>query len=396
MLKRAVSMWAGLLLMAGALIPQPSVASTDVIPPRSSIALTRVASGLTQPVFVTHAGDDRLFVVEQAGVIKIVKNGAVLPTPFLNITSQVFCCGEQGLLGLAFEPNYATTGRFYVYHTVQRNNGTDNVIARYTVGSNPDVANPASRVEVLYIPHRGVVDGQPQDNDNHNGGWLAFGPDGMLYAGSGDGGAGGDPFCAAQNESSLLGKILRLNVVGQSTYALPAGQTTPAWHIGLRNPWRASFDRQTGDLYIADVGQGAREEVSLAHASTTSTLNFGWPQREGAAAYPTSCPASSIPRTEPILDYARNIGTSITGGYVYRGKAFPALNGLYFFGDYGSGKLFAAWPVNAQGFTYAEVLNARFNVASFGEDKDGELYVVSYAGSVFKIGMPVFAPNISR
>ena len=338
MLKRVLPIFAGLMLFAGVMLPQQSLASTGVIPPNSStvsITLAPVVSGLQQPVFVTHAGDDRLFVVEQAGVIKIIKDGAILPTPFLSITNQVECCGEQGLLGLAFEPDYKTTGRFYVYHTVKRGGFTDNLIARYTVSTNPDVANAASRVEVLYIPHHvGSV-----DNSNHNGGWIGFGPDGLLYAGVGDGGGGGDPFCTAQNANALLGKILRINVVGQTAYSLPAGQSSPVWHIGLRNPWRASFDRQTGDLYIADVGQGAREEVSVAPAGISTTVNFGWSQREGSIAYPSSCPVSAIQRTEPIIDYGRSVGTSITGGYVYRGGAYPWLSGVYFFGEYGSDRL---------------------------------------------------------
>lgn len=403
MLKRVVSFMAGVVLMAGASIPQTTVADTAVIPPNSpqvSIALTPVASGFTQPVFVTHAGDDRLFVVEQAGIIKIIKNGAVLPVPFLNITDQVKCCGEQGLLGLAFEPDYKTTGRFYVYHTVLRNGHTDEVIARYTVSSNPDVANASSRVEVLYIPHH-VGN---EDNENHNGGWIGFGPDGLLYAGVGDGGGGGDPFCTAQDSSSLLGKILRLNVSGQMTYTLPAGQTNLALHIGLRNPWRASFDRLTGDLYIADVGQSAREEVNVISSSITSTVNFGWSQREGTIAYPRSpaCPTSPIPRTEPILDYGRNVGSSVTGGYVYRGGAYPWLNGVYFFGDFGSGKMFAAWkPTGNAGYTFAEVKDAGFNISSFGEDRDGDLYVVNYAGSIHKLtstfrGQLKYLPSVSR
>jgi glucose/arabinose dehydrogenase len=392
MIKRTAVLLTSIALMAGLLSFPLSPALASVIPPKSSIALIPIASGFTQPLYITHAGDDRLFVVEQPGVIKIIKNGVVMPTPFLNITSQVRCCGEEGLLGLAFEPNYAATGRFYVYHTVFRNGFSDNVIARYNVGNNPDVANPASRVEVLYIPHHvGSV-----DNGNHNGGWLGFGPDGLLYAGVGDGGGGGDPYCQAQNANSLLGKILRIHVEGQATYALPAGQGNPVLHVGLRNPWRASFDRQTGQLFIADVGQGSREEISLAPGGTASTLNFGWPQREGSIAYSSTCPVNAIPRTEPIIDYGRSVGSSITGGYVYRGKALPQLSGLYLFGDYGSGRIFAAWPIGSQDYTYVDVLNARFNVSSFGEDKDGELYVVSYAGGVFKIGLPTHLPHVVR
>lgn len=403
MSKHIASLMAGFILLTGILLPQRSIANADVIPPNSpkiSISLTPFISGLSQPVFVTHAGDDRLFVVEQAGIIKIVKNGAVLPTPFLNITSQVQCCGEEGLLGLAFEPNYQTTGRFYVYHTVKRGGFTDNVIARYSVSSNPDVADAASRVEVLYIPHHSGND----DNSNHNGGWIGFGPDGLLYAGVGDGGSSGDPFCAAENNNALLGKILRLDVTGQMTYTLPAGQASPVLHVGLRNPWRASFDRQTGELYIADVGQNAREEVNMISSSVTSTVNFGWSQREGAIAYPRSpaCPINPTPRTEPILDYGHSVGQSITGGYVYRGGAYPWLSGVYFFGDYGSRLMFAAWrPDGNTSFSYAEVKDTGFRISSFGEDLQGELYVVNYAGSLYKLssvfrGESVFVPNVIK
>lgn len=403
MLKHVVSFMAGFMLITGSPLPRQSVASADVIPPNSpqvSIALTPFVSGFTQPVFVTHAGDDRLFVVEQAGIIKIIKAGAILPTPFLSITNQVKCCGEQGLLGLAFEPDYKTSGRFYVYHTVLRDGFSDQVIARYQVSGNPDVANPASRVEVLPIPHH-VGN---EDNGNHNGGWIGFGPDGLLYAGVGDGGGSGDPFCAAQDSNSLLGKMLRINVTGQTTYTLPAGQTNPVLHIGLRNPWRASFDRQTGDFYIADVGQGAREEVNVISGSIATTVNFGWSEREGAIAYPRSpaCPTSATPRTEPFADYGRNVGSSITGGYVYRGGAFPWLSSVYFFGDFGSGRLFAAWkPNGSMSFTFAEVKDAGFNISSFGEDRNGELYVVNYAGSVLKLtsvlrDKSVYLPGVNR
>lgn len=382
-------------------------ASPLVIPsnsPSVSVDFEEVASGLNRPVFVTHAGDARLFVVEQNGVIKIIKNGAVLSTPFLSLTTLVQCCGEEGLLGLAFEPNYATTDRFYVYYT---NKSGDQVIARYQVSGNPDVADPSSGQILLTIPH--------PNYGNHNGGWLGFGPDNNLYAGVGDGGGGGDPFCAAQDPADLRGKILRLNVVGQVTYTIPAGnvftttQRPEVWAIGLRNPWRNSFDRQTGDLYIADVGQNAREEVNFAPANSPAGLNFGWSQYEGSIPYsdgssnagPFDCPPSGITPTVPITDYGRSLGSSITGGYVYRGQRFPWLNGVYFYADFGSGKLFAAWKSSSgSSFATAFIRDTGYNVSSFGEDVNGELYVVDYTNNtIYRLkfrGRSVYAPIALR
>ncbi|MCS6848275.1 MAG: PQQ-dependent sugar dehydrogenase [Anaerolineae bacterium] len=382
--------------------------SPAAIPPNSpsvSISFEEVASGFTRPVFVTHAGDARLFVVEQNGVIKIIKNGAVLSTPFLSLTALVRCCGEEGLLGLAFEPNYVTTGRFYVYYT---NKSGDQVIARYQVSSNPDVADPNSGQILLIIPH--------PEYGNHNGGWLGFGPDGNLYAGVGDGGGGGDPFCAAQDPTDLRGKILRLNVAGQVTYTIPAGniftttQRPEVWAIGLRNPWRNSFDRQTGDLYVADVGQNAREEVNFAPASSSAGLNFGWSQFEGSIPYSDGssnagafdCPPSGIAPTMPITDYGRSLGSSITGGYVYRGQRYPWLNGVYFYADFGSGKLFAAWKSSPNSpFATAFIRDTGYNVSSFGEDANGELYLVSYSGAIYRLrsefrGKLVYVPIAVR
>lgn len=384
-------------------------ASPLTIPPNSpsvSIDFVEVASGFNRPVFVTHAGDARLFVVEQNGVIRIIKNGAVLGTPFLSLTSLVQCCGEEGLLGLAFEPNYATTGRFYVYYT---NKSGNQVIARYQVSGNPDIADPSSGQILLTIPH--------PNYGNHNGGWLSFGPDGNLYAGTGDGGGGGDPFCAAQDPADLRGKILRLNVVGQVTYTIPAGnvftatQRPEVWAIGLRNPWRNSFDRQTGDLYIADVGQNAREEVNFAPANSPAGLNFGWSQYEGSIPYsdgssnagPFDCPPSGITPTMPITDYGRSLGSSITGGYVYRGQSYPWLNGVYFYADFGSGKLFAAWKSSpGSSFTGAFIRDTGYSVASFGEDVNGELYLVNYTNNtIYRLtsefrGQSVYVPIALR
>jgi len=367
--------------------------SSAIVPPNSprvSIGFEEVQSGFVMPVFVTHAGDARLFVVQQNGLIRVIKNGVTLATPFLNLTSLVQCCGEDGLLGLAFEPDYATTGRFYVYYT---NKSGNQLIARYQVSSNPDIADPASAQIVMTIPH--------PDYGNHNGGWIAFGPDGNLYASVGDGGGGGDPFCAAQDPADWRGKILRLNVVGQITYTIPPGnvftdtQKPEVWAIGLRNPWRNSFDRQTGDLYIADVGQSAREEVNFAPAGSPAGLNFGWSQFEGNIPYsdgisnagPFDCPASGIAPTMPIADYGRSMGTSVTGGYVYRGASYPWLNGIYFYADFNTGRLFAAWkPTPSAAFTSAFIRHTGHNVSSFGEDVNGELYLVSYSnGRIYRL-----------
>ena len=322
--------------------------------PSIQYAFTSVATDLSNPVFVGHAGDDRLFILEQGGAIKILKNGAVLEKPFLDISGRVLCCGERGLLGLAFEPNYATTQRFYVYYSDRDSDPSpdvdttgDIVIARYTAASdNQDVANTLE-TRVLTIPHRTY--------GNHNGGWLGFGPDGFLYAGTGDGGNGGDPDCRSSNPHDLLGKLLRLNVVGQITYTSPISnlQNTitnaapEVWAIGVRNPWRNSFDRQTGAFYVGDVGQNIWEEINALPAHSAAGLNLGWNRREGNHSYSDSCAASLIANTDPVAEYnhAESTGqcASVTGGYVYRGSSQPWLNGSYFYGDACSGQLWALW-----------------------------------------------------
>jgi glucose/arabinose dehydrogenase len=359
--------------------------SLEIAPddPRIVYSLTPIPTGdLTRPTVVTNAGDTRLFIAEQAGRIKVFKNGGLLGTPFLDVSGLVRCCGEEGLLGLAFEPDYANTGRFYIYYT---NNDGDQVIARYNVSNNPDIADSGSAQILMTIPH--------PDHGNHNGGWLGFGPDDNLYAGVGDGGGGGDPFCAAQNPSDWRGKLLRLNVVGQVTYTVPAGnvftatQEPEVWAIGLRNPWRASFDRQTGDLYIGDVGQSAREEIDFVPGNSGAGLNFGWSQFEGSIPYsdgtsnngPFDCPPSGIAPTQPITDYDRSLGSTVTGGYVYRGSSYPSLKGVYFYADFGSGKLWAAWKATAASpFSTAFIKDTGINVSTFGEDVKGELYLADY------------------
>jgi len=249
----------------------------------------------------------------------------------------------------------------------------------------------------MTIPH--------PNQSNHNGGWLGFGPDGNLYIGVGDGGGGGDPYCTAQNANDWRGKLLRINVVGQVTYTIPSGNifTTPqkpeVFAIGLRNPWRASFDRTTGDLYIGDVGQGAREEVNFAPSGLGAGVNYGWSKFEGTLPYSNGCPASSIAPRAPFVDYGRSLGTSVTGGYVYRGSSYPWLNGVYFYGDFGSGRVWAAWQTGTGVFSTTLINVPQYSISSWGEDVNGELYLVHYGGTVYRLtstytaGTPTHTPT---
>jgi glucose/arabinose dehydrogenase len=282
-----------------------------------SITLTPVATGLSLPVAIAHAGDNsgRLFIVEQAGVIRVYDGSPPLET-FLDISEDVACCGERGLLGLAFDPDFETNGYFYVDYV---DNGGNSTVARYTASGSPQTGNPASRVILKQVQ---------RPRSNHNGGQIAFGPDGYLYVGQGDSGGSGDPDEVAQDINSLLGKIWRLDVDNAPTYVPSTnpfvGQAgaDEIWALGLRNPWRFSFDRLTGELFIADVGQGAIEEVNLQPGGTTAAVNYGWDTMEGSACFePASgCNASGL--TPPIIEYGHSAGNcSITGGYRYRGSA---------------------------------------------------------------------------
>lgn len=351
-------------------------------------------SGLDRPVFLTTAGaDGRLFIVEQNGTIRIVKNGALLATPFLDISSQVRSPSdgggnEEGLLGLAFPPDYSTTGQFFVYYTYSISGGGNNRLSRFSVSANADQANSNSEQLVLDLPH--------PTNDNHNGGMIGFGPDGYLYIGTGDGGMQDN----AQETSVLLGKILRIDVRGaQQPYAVPPGNPFSGpvnrpeiWHYGLRNPWRFSFDRGTGEQYIADVGQGAIEELDREQAGQGGR-NFGWSITEGRGCYPpgsTGCDTGGL--TLPVLQYAHSGGRcSITGGYVYRGLLYPRMRGLYFFADFCSGEIWgvdrAAIPADAP----APMLDTTENIVSFGEDARGELYVISLGGAIYRLVDPAAA-----
>ncbi|MBP1703164.1 MAG: hypothetical protein H6Q38_2271 [Chloroflexi bacterium] len=339
-----------------------------------------IATGFNLPVQVTNAGDgtQRLFVVEQTGKIRIIKSGIVLATPFLDLTTQVISGGERGLLGLAFHPGYTSNGYLYVNYTRAVDGAT--VIARYTrSNANPDLANPASAMTLLVIP---------QPYENHNGGQLLFGKDGFLYIGMGDGGDGGDPQNFAQNIDSLLGKLLRLDVDHGNPYTIPANNPfvgkpglDEIWALGLRNPWRFSFDRLNGDLYIGDVGQSLWEEIDFQAFGTPGGVNFGWRCREGAHNYNFTGSCLTALLTDPIAEYGHGEGSSVTGGFVYRNQKYSDLTGRYFYGDFGSGKIWSIYKTSTIPLTWSIPefeLSAGFNISSFGEGENGELYVVNY------------------
>jgi glucose/arabinose dehydrogenase len=368
---------------AGGLLPAPAA--------WPQISLSRVAGGFVLPVHVTHAGDGsgRIFVVEQGGRIGILDNGVALPSPFLDVSSRVLCCGEQGLLSVAFPPGFTAKRHFYVDYTRTPDGAT--VVARYRVSiGDANAADPASEEVVLTIP---------QPFANHNGGQLAFGPDGYLYIGMGDGGSGGDPLNNGQTPGTLLGKLLRIDVEsGTNPYRVPAGNPfiqsagflPEIWALGLRNPWRFSFDRLTGDLYIADVGQGAFEEVDVQPAGSTGGQNYGWNIMEGADCY-NSATCNPAGLTLPVATYDHLQGCSITGGMVYRGAAFPGLQGIYFYGDFCSGRIWGLRK-NGAGWDTAVLLDPRnppLNITTFGEDETGTVYVANYAnGELLKILTP--------
>lgn len=336
--------------------------------------LEQVASGLRQPVVIANASDARLFVVEQAGIIRVIVDGQLLQDPFLEIVDRVASGGERGLLGLAFPVDHATSGRFYVYYTDRQG---DTVVSRFTTGPDANRADPGSETILLT---------QEQPFSNHNGGQLAFGPDGYLYIGLGDGGSGGDPEGNGQNLDTFLGKLLRIDVAGEG-YTVPSdnpfigvsGARPEIWAYGLRNPWRFGFDRVTGDLYIADVGQNAFEEVNMQPAASSGGENYGWKLMEADRCYePRDCDQTGL--VLPVLSYPHGgqWGSSISGGYVYRGSAVPDLEGRYVFADYVSGRI---WTASAGDDWAIELLmEAGFNISTFGEDGSGELYVADYGG----------------
>ena len=354
-------------------------------PAAFSLELEPVLSGLRQPLFLASPpdGSGRLFVVEQGGTIRIAQDGQVLARPYLDISSLVVAGGERGLLGMAFHPRYAENGRFFVMYTARE--GGTNTVARYQVSrADANQADPNSGVTLLAIE-----DFAP----NHNAGMLAFGPDGYLYVGTGDGGGGNDPQRTAQNLGHLFGKMHRLDVDGGEPYAIPRdnpfvnrGDTRPEiWAYGLRNPWRYSFDRATGDLWIADVGQNRYEEINRQPADSRGGENYGWSIMEGAHCLRgNDCDRSGL--TLPVAEYDRGGGCSVTGGYVYRGDRSPALTGAYFFADYCTGKIWSLHQGADGGWVQTELADTEFSISSFGEDADGEVYITDLrGGAVYRL-----------
>jgi glucose/arabinose dehydrogenase len=380
--------------------------------PAGAQLLQLVTDDAAQPIYLTHAGDERLFILEREGVIRVFAAGELLPTAFLDISDRVSAAGEGGLLGLAFDPDYATNGAFYVsYTTNDETEGFSSVLSRFHVSGDPNVANPAEDVMFLV----------PQPFTNHNGGAIQFGPDDMLYFGFGDGGDRDDPGCRSQRDETLLGKMLRIDPI-------PTGGSTPFYTIppdnpfadtgddvrdeimdfGLRNPWRFSFDRETGDLWIGDVGQDAVEEVDLrpAWVGAPGTVNWGWKVVEGNSC--TGLPLDTCPGGVPACnsgDYTGPVDTyphtannrSITGGYVYRGVQAPGFAGVYVFGDFASGRIFALRETAPGTFQRTTILDTGSgNWASFGEGADGELYVMDLGAGVFRIDLTQAISNADR
>jgi glucose/arabinose dehydrogenase len=352
---------------------------------QSSVVLTPlVTRDLESPVFFTHAGDGsaRLFVLEQRGRILVLEQEVLLPRPFLDISERVLSGGEQGLLGLAFHPDFRRNGRFYINYTRRPDGAT--VLAEYRRGASPDQASREERILMMV----------PQPYPNHNGGMVAFGTDGYLYVGLGDGGSAGDPGNRAQNPDELLGKILRIDVDHGDPYGIPrdnpyakeAGRPE-VYALGLRNPWRFSFDSKTGELWVADVGQNKWEEIDRI----TKGGNYGWRLMEGAHCYSPVFFCQSSGLRVPLLEYSHEKGRcSIIGGYVYRGRTVDSLVGQYLYGDYCSGEIFAL-PSTQEGDTSRDprvVLKTSLRISSFGEDAAGELYVLDHGGGLYRLTQP--------
>ncbi len=353
----------------------PSDESTVVLTPL-------VTEGLQKPLFLTHAGEgqDRLYVLEQPGRIRLIKDGVLVSIPFLDLADRVLMDdSERGILGLAFHPDYRRNGRFFVNYTRRPDGAT--VVAEYRRGGSPDTASRDERVLLVIL----------QPESNHNGGMVVFGPDGYLYIGTGDGGAWGDPGNRAQNLNELLGKILRIDVDHGDPYAIPSdnpfakeGGRPEIYAVGMRNPWRFSFDSKTAELWVADVGQKKWEEVDLV----TRGGNYGWRVMEGAHCYNPAVACPTVGLELPVMEYGHESGRcSIIGGYVYRGRALPALQGAYVSGDFCSGEVFAFRTSNeAGGGTGPRVLlKTGFRISSFGQDEAGELYVLDHGGGIFRL-----------
>lgn len=339
-----------------------------------------MAEGFRQPLLLTHAtdGSGRIFVVGQNGDIQIIENGAPRAEAFLDITERVGSSGnEQGLLGLAFHLDYENNGIFFVHYTDL--NG-DTVISRFQVSGDANVADPSSETILLQYD---------QPYPNHNGGQIEFGPDGYLYIGLGDGGSGGDPHGNGQSLETLLGKILRIDVNSGPPYGIPGdnpfvngGGLPEIWAYGLRNPWRFSFDRATGNMFIGDVGQGEWEEIDFLPAGIVGGANFGWNYLEGTHPYEGEAPEGLI---TPVTEYNHGSGCSVTGGYVYRGAALPEWQGVYLYGDFCSGQIFGLVQHEDGTWESRPLFSTDFQITSFGEDESGELYVLDRGGGVYQL-----------
>jgi glucose/arabinose dehydrogenase len=343
-----------------------------------------VTNGLQNPLFLTQPGDEsgRLFIVEQPGRIRVLEGHALLPAPFLDITKQVLSGGERGLLGLAFHPDYRQNGRFFVNYTRKPDGAT--VVAEYRRGASATSASQDERILLIV----------PQPHPNHNGGMVTFGPDGYLYVGLGDGGSQGDPDNHAQNPEDLLGKILRIDVDQGDPYGIPMdnpfakeGGRPEIYAVGLRNPWRFSFDIKTGKLWVADVGQYQWEEIDLVAGGG----NYGWRVMEGTHCFHPSTDCETTRFSLPLYEYAHEKGRcSIIGGYVYRGQVISSLAGTYVYGDFCTGEIFALQnPSRDQPLNEAHmILKTSLQISSFGEDAVGEIYVLDYKGGVYRLSPP--------
>jgi len=370
-------------------VTYPEIVNATAFPNPDLFIWTKVFSGLEKPLWLTGAGDgtERLFIVVQSGTIYVARDGKILDQPFLDISDLAsgphtkLGYTERGLLGLAFHPAFAQNGFFFIHYTDRQGN---TVLARYQVSSdNPDRADPASGSILLT---------QEQPYANHNGGTIAFGPDGMLYMGLGDGGSAGDPLGAGQNPQTLLGKILRLDVDSGAPYAIPAdnpyasgGGLPEIWALGLRNPWRFSFDQLTGDLYIADVGQNEWEEVNFLAAGSSGGSNFGWNYREGSQPYQGEPPAT-LSLADPIVEYPHSVGCSVSGGVVIRDANLPEWQGVYIYGDFCTGRVWGLLPTGSGTWQNRELFKTGFNISSFGEDDLGGIYLLDHSkGNIYQL-----------
>ena len=353
----------------------PSQKAVEVSP-WAKISLTKVYSGFNQPLYLANASDNsgRIFIVEKGGKIISLKNG--VRTTFLDITERVRSREtERGLLSVAFHPEFVKNGRYFVYYTDSKG---DVVISEFN-------SNSGSNQEKVLLNIK-------QPYSNHNGGQLEFGPDGYLYIGTGDGGAGGDPLNSGQNKFTLLGKILRIDVNSGNKYGIPA--TNPfvnkagedeIWAYGIRNPWRFSFDTRTGDMYMADVGQNEWEEINFQPASSKGGENYGWRYLEGYNTFNLDNDVDLSTLTMPVMEYSHKDGCSVTGGYVYRGKKYKDIDGTYFFGDFCSGIIWGL-RIKNNGWQYAKFLKTSLLISSFGIDENGDVYVLDFqTGDIYKI-----------